>query len=110
MAETDPQTFHAVLNAKDIVQPGWYHRNHIAYELVCYVNNIVGLYLSGNYPAIPVLLDRAHGYLNRDDKAQLNDQYRENVMSYLAAVAKVIAADGSLSERDRGLIPKELLG
>jgi hypothetical protein len=97
------------LNAAEHVEPGWYERSHIAYELVCYVNNIVALVLAGNAERIPVLLDRAWGYLNRDDKARLNDAYREAVTDYLRAVARLVAEDESVSERARSFVPKALL-
>lgn len=99
----------ADLNAADVVEKGWYERSHIAYELVCYVNNIVGLSLAGNLERIPVLLDRAYGYLTRDDAARLNVAYRETVMRYLRAVAQFVAADAAVSDRARGLIPRALL-
>jgi hypothetical protein len=103
------EALHRALNAAEHVEPGWYERSHIAYELVCYVNNILALVLAGNAERIPVLLDRAWGYLNRDDKAQLNDAYRAVLTDYLRAVAALTAADEAVSERARGFIPKALL-
>ena len=105
--ETD--RLQAALNAADVVEKGWYERSHIAYELVCYVNNVVGLRLAGNRERIPGLLDRAHGYLTRDDAARLNAPYRDAVLSYLRAVAREVAEDPSVSERSKGLIPRALL-
>jgi hypothetical protein len=76
-------TLHQKLNSERLVDGKWYRRNHSAYELVCYINNIVALYLSGNYENIPVFIDRAKGYLSREDAATLNNEYRDHVAQYL---------------------------
>ena len=39
---------HARLNTEAVLPPLAHRRNHVVYPLVCYVNNIIGCYLSGN--------------------------------------------------------------
>lgn len=101
--------FHPLLNSRDLVEARWYERNHKAYELVCYVNIIAGLYLSRNYETIPAFLDRVHGYLARDDKAQVSDAYRQIVEAYIRAVAQFLEASLEVSTDAKALIPRDLL-
>ncbi|MBT8447599.1 MAG: hypothetical protein KJO38_10635 [Gammaproteobacteria bacterium] len=98
------------LNAAGQVQPGWYQRSHGAYELISYLNNAMGLYLADNIDAVPIFLDRAHGYLQREDAVRLPEAYRQLVLDCLAALARAVAARDTLSERSRGFIPPALLG
>lgn len=51
------------LNAADVVHAEWYRRNHGAYEVICYVNNIAGLVASGNSKLASVFIKRADEYL-----------------------------------------------
>lgn len=100
---------HALLNAPGLVQSRWYDRNHKAYELICYVNTIMGLYLSGNYEAIPAFLDRVHGYLSREDKAQVTDAYRRAVDGYVRLIARFLDASTELAPEAKAWIPRALL-
>lgn len=51
--------FHACLNSLDVIPEQAYRRNSGSYPLVCYINNVVGLFLSKNYEAIPIFVARA---------------------------------------------------
>jgi hypothetical protein len=76
--------FHKLLNADTVVDGKWYRMSHGGYRLVCYINNIVGLYVSQNYKAIPVFIERARRELNDENAPSLNLSYRELVLEYLA--------------------------
>jgi hypothetical protein len=71
------------LNSPELLQPGWLQRSHVAYELVCYMNNLVALHAAGNAESIPLFVDRAKGYLQREDAALLNEDYRQLAREYL---------------------------
>lgn len=100
---------HALLNAEELVEPRWYDRNHKAYELVCYVNTVMGLYLAGHYEPIPAFLDRVHGYLSREDKAQVSERYRQVVEVYIRLVARALESSPNVSAKARSWIPRPLL-
>ena len=51
--------FHRKLNRRDIVPEECYRRNSLHYRLVCYINNIIGLYLSSDFDAVPIFINRA---------------------------------------------------
>ena len=97
------------VNAEGFVQPGWYQRSHGAYELISYLNNAMGLYIADNIDAVPIFLDRALGYLSREDAVRLPEDYRLKVLAYLAGLARAVAARESLSDRSRSFIPAALL-
>ncbi len=100
---------HGLLNSVGLVQPRWYDRNHKAYELLCYVNTIVGLYLAENYEPIPPFLDRVYGYLSREDKAQVSEGYRQAVEAYIRLIARDLDASPQLAPEAKAWIPKVLL-
>jgi len=52
-------SFHQNLNHRDSVPERCYRRNNMHYRLVCYVNNIIALYLSSYFDAIPIFINRA---------------------------------------------------
>lgn len=72
------------LNDSNIVECKWYRRNHMAYEIVCYTNNIIALHHSENYESIPVFINRAKKFLLRKDPNILNTEYIELLIKYLA--------------------------
>ena len=57
-----------------------FRRNHRSYELVSYVNNITGCYLSKNYKSIPILLGRALSHIELYAKG--DESYSELVSKY----------------------------
>ena len=97
------------VNGAGQVQPGWYQRSHGAYELISYINNATALYLADNVDAVPLFLDRAFGYLQREDAVRLPGDYRQLVLDFLAALARAVAARETVSDRSRGFIPPALL-
>jgi hypothetical protein len=77
---------HKKLNSKKHSPRHGYRRNAAVYRLVCYVNNIVGCYMSHNESPIPVFIGRARKYMkdfmNNED---LIDYYKM-VNNYLDTV------------------------
>jgi len=86
------ESFHKLINSEKLVEGKWYRRNHSAYELVCYINNIVALYLSDNYESIPVFIDRAKKFLSCDKADFLNKEYRDQIAEYLMIMEREFAA------------------
>jgi hypothetical protein len=82
------------------------------YALVCYVNQVTALYLSKNYPVIPIFLARSHEALLQSNHARVSEQYRRLVLQYLSHVAHFIVEFACLREDEAWaaeLIPKALL-
>lgn len=78
------------LNSKEFAPRRGYRRDVHVYELVSYVNNITGCYLSRNADPIPVFIERARGYM--EDNQATNDllAYYDLVSKYLSAVERQI--------------------
>ena len=71
------------LNDIKIVEEKWYRRNHCAYDMVCYINNIIALHNSGNYEYIPVFVRRVKKFLLRKALIFLNSEYIDFVIKYI---------------------------
>jgi hypothetical protein len=71
------------LNSKEFSPKKGYRRDVDIYELVCYVNNITGCYLSGNSEPIRHFLSRARIYIDDNKKDETNKDYYELVTRYL---------------------------
>ncbi len=63
------------LNARENVPRLGYRRNVSVYELVCYLNNITGCYISKNFGPIPVFIERARNYINENEAEELMEYY-----------------------------------
>ncbi len=83
------------LNDENIVNAKWYRRNSIAYPLVCYVNNIIALRLSGNKECIPVFIMRARKFIKSNYSASLNEVYIAYVTKYLDQLETTMDVKGS---------------
>lgn len=104
---------HKMLNQRDIVPDRCYRRNSRHYPLVCYVNNISGLYMSSNFDGIPIFIDRAYNELQR-----LRPIYKENteqeltyyglVLRYLGIMADFCCASSAVPKRLTARIPQAL--
>lgn len=78
--------FHACLNSPELVPEQAYRRNSGLYPLVCYINNIGGLFLSKNYDAIPIFVARAAEYFASSPSTPASFAYYEVVNKYLRQV------------------------
>jgi len=106
------QQLQKCLNAPDVVPEQCYRMNSATYPLVCYINQLTGLFLSGNYPVIPIFLDRAYCALTDVPHARVSEAYRVLALDYLGQMARFVVQYGGLSEDERYLkdcIPAALL-
>ena len=96
----DLENFHMILNRKGTIPDSYYRRNHVFYPLVCYINTIIGLYLSSNFEAIPLFIKRASDHMEKYENAEINKEYYRLVMDYLFSMAKYL----SIIDIDRKII------
>lgn len=103
---------HKILNQKDMVPERCYRRNNRHYPLVCYVNNISGLFISSNFDGIPIFIDRAYKELQRlrqnSDKNQEYLTYYGIVLKYLGIMADFCYNSGAIPQQLISRIPKML--
>lgn len=106
--------YHQLLNQEGSYPETYLRRNHIMYPLVCYINNIICLYVSDNYEPIPLFIRRANEHLIRfadyegeRDTKLLTRKYKNIASEYLSEMAKfMLSQDIDLIKKR--LIPKEL--
>lgn len=106
------QQLQKCLNAPDVVPEQCYRMSSSTYPLVCYINQVTGLFLSSNYPVIPIFLDRAYRALTDASHARVSEAYRALALDYLGQMARFVVQYGGLSEDERYLkdcIPAALL-
>ncbi len=103
------EIYHKKLNHKDNVPNTAYRRNDIDYPLVCYVNNIIGVYLSSNFDIIPIFIDRAYEYISVRSEKNEDKPYYQLILEYLAVMTEFILTQETVAEEVKGLIPKQLL-
>lgn len=78
--------FHTRLNSADLIPEQAFRRNSGAYPLVCYVNNIIGLFLSKNYEPIPIFVARAAEHMAAFPSSPTSSAYYITVNQYLSQV------------------------
>jgi hypothetical protein len=78
--------FHVLLNGSDLIPEQAYRRNSGAHPLVCYVNNIIGLFLSKNYDPIPVFVARVTEHMAGFPPSAASSAYYAAVTRYLSQV------------------------
>jgi len=102
--------FHTILNSPSIVPEQAYRMSANLYPLVCYINNIIGLYLSKNYEVIPLFINRALKHINTHPAQPAGIAYHDTVTLYLRHMAHVLKSYSSMShELLCELIPEEVL-
>lgn len=77
----------AGLARQDLLPPRSLRRNAFDYTLVCYVNNITALLLSGNYEPVPIFIARAAEHQKAHPATAESDAYYAAVTRYLSQVA-----------------------
>jgi hypothetical protein len=104
------KAFHAVLNSPGLVPEQCYRRNQVTYALVCYVNSIIGLFLSKNYEVIPVFVARAAKHMAENSSSPGSKAYYAVAESYLAQMSYFVSAFTSVPREEiETYIPSELL-
>ena len=101
--------FHALLNGSDLIPEQAFRRNSGAYPLVCYVNNIIGLFLSKNYDPIPVFVARAIEHMENSPPSAASGAYYAAVTRYLSQVVHHLRHFVSGIERWDDRIPQHIL-
>jgi hypothetical protein len=102
--------FHAFLNSPSLVPEQYYRRNKVSYALVCYVNNIIALFLSKNYEVIPVFISRAAAHMAENPPSEGSAAYYKLVENYLAQMSFFVSSFTSVPREEIEMfIPAELL-
>jgi hypothetical protein len=104
--------FQAYLNSPRLVPDQCYRMASATFLLVCYVNQVTGLYLSKNYAVIPIFLHRAYEQLAKVHSERVSEPYRQLVLQYLSHVAHFLIEYSCLQDdeiHNANLIPQELL-
>ena len=103
--------FQEHINSPRLVPDQCHRMASSTYALVCYVNQVTGLFLSKNYYIIPIFLQRAFDQLLKENNERVSEPYRNLVMQYLSHVAHFLVNYDCLAGENRAKesIPKELL-
>ncbi len=86
--------WHKKLNSKKYSPRFGFRRNASVYPLICYVNNIVGCFLSHHEAPIPVFIGRARTYMVDFPDIAGSPEYYKMVTSYLSAVENHLEEHG----------------
>jgi hypothetical protein len=104
------KAFHAVVNSPGLVPEQCYRRNKVSYVLVCYVNNIIGLFLSKNYEVIPVFIARAATHMAENPPSLGSEAYYTVVEKYLAQMSFFVSSFTSVPREEIEMhVPARLL-
>ncbi len=88
------ELFHKKMNDENNLPHMAFRRNVHQYALVCYVNNIIGCYLSENFDAIPIFIQRSRGHIEKYPSNGELDNYYNLVDAYLFAVESFLKTKG----------------
>jgi hypothetical protein len=85
------------LNRQGVIPDTMYKRNHLAYELISYVNNATGCLICRNYNVVALFLSRSADALARLRKPEYQRPaeelaYFDFVENYLRAVGRFLCA------------------
>jgi hypothetical protein len=104
--------FQEHINSPRLVPDQCYRMASSTYALVCYVNQITGLYLSKNYSLIPIFLERAYDQVKKASSERVSEPYRNLVVQYLSHIAHFLIDYCCFKEGEEHLsqlIPSALL-
>ena len=99
----------AGLARQDLLPPRSLRRNSFDYTLVCYVNNITALLLSGNYEPVPIFVARAAEHQKAHPSTAESDAYYAAVTQYLSQVAYHLKTHIGGLDFDEDRIPASIL-
>jgi hypothetical protein len=111
-ARKEIRRFQEHINSPRLAPDQCYRMSSTSYVLVCYVNQVTGLFLSKNYYVIPIFLRRAYDMLDKVSPERVSEPYRNLVKQYLSHVAHFIVDYRCLGEDEQQVIdfiPEELL-
>ena len=98
------RAFQAVLNSASSIPEHAFRRNSTSYPLVCYVNNITGLFLSQSFDAVPIFVARAIEHMAEfPPHTERLERYHQLVTSYLTHTAYHLSnfVAGTVFDADR---------
>lgn len=102
--------FHVLLNSPNIIPEQAYRMSANLYPLVCYINNVIGLYLSKNYEIIPLFISRALSHISNHPPQPAGITYQTTAMLYLKHMTHILKSYSAISrEFLYELIPEEIL-
>ena len=81
---------HRRLNADDVLPALAHRRNAAVYPLVGYVNHVIGCYLSGNFAAIPLFIERARQHMAASPAVPRTETYYTEVAADLDMIEAVL--------------------
>ena len=82
----------SLLNREEILPATGYRRNKVIFELVTYVNCLIGCVLSERRDAVPLFVRRCRAFLKDNAPAGEFDSYYASVRSYIAQVEQAFGA------------------
>jgi len=82
------------LNSEECEAPRGYRRDVVVYELVCYVNNIIGCYLGRNIKPILRFIERSRLYMERVPPKENLEKYYTMVDNYLTDLEHHLKSNG----------------
>lgn len=99
----------AGLGRQDLLPRHALRRNVSDYTLVCYVNNITALLLSGNHEPVPIFIARAAEHQKAHPATAESDAYYAAVTRYLSQVVYHLKAYVGGLDFDEDRIPASIL-
>jgi hypothetical protein len=111
-ARKEIRRFQEHINSPRLVPDQCYRMASPTYALVCYVNQVTGLFQSKNYYVVPIFLQRAYDLLEKASPERVSGPYRNLVEQYLSHVAHFIVNYRCLGEDEQQVIefiPQALL-
>jgi hypothetical protein len=103
------QELQALLNREAIVPERAYRMSMVVYSLVCFVNNTIGLCLSGNLEVVPIFIARAHVHMVEHPPTPALERYYDVVSRYLRQLTHVLKMSTSITQESLQCIPAEIL-
>lgn len=111
-ARKEIKRFQEHINSPRLVPDQCYRMASPTYALVCYVNQVTGLFQSKNYYVVPIFLQRAYDLLSKASPERVSEPYRNLVEQYLSHVAHFMVDYRCLGEDEQQVmefIPQALL-
>ena len=84
------EKYHTKLNSSDLIDETYYRRNHINYELICYINHIVACYYSNNFETMALFYLRSKKILDSHRGNAIEQKYRRIIDDYLSVIYKFL--------------------
>jgi hypothetical protein len=83
---------HQILNSEGVVPGIAYRRNKVIFELVSYVNCLVGCVLSQRRDVVPLFVERCRSFMDSHPATPDYEKYYDVVLRYIAGVERVFGS------------------